>query len=144
MHVYPARNSSSQIPLIFFHSHTHFLRNYTILHKLNMPCPTSRSDFAPTILAQRYPNISRWAIEAFYEIKEHSTNVQFGLSPEARALLNICVLPMPGFDGSREELLDVDVDAWSLLETQENYDDNKRDVDLYRLSHDILKAWKDR
>jgi len=108
-----------------------------------MPRPTSLSDFTNPVLQERYPHAATlpWVVDALLLI-QHSNHGQYRLSPEALVILNICVLPMPGFRGTREELLDADVDARFLFETQRNYDDNKRDVDLYRLSQDISKVWK--
>jgi hypothetical protein len=106
------------------------------------PAPTSLSDFTPSLLEQRYPHLPAWAIEAFPEIQHCSTKKQHDLPVEARALLNICILPMPGFYGKKGDIFDADVDIRPLFATKKNYDDNKRDVDLYRLGNDVGRVWK--
>jgi hypothetical protein len=66
------------------------------------------------------------------------------LSPEARALLNIPILPMPGckYDGDHGKLLDCNVRVRDLFIDKESYRDNKEHVDLCRLSNDIAGIWK--
>lgn len=108
-----------------------------------MPQPTlitTISEFTPANLAQRYPNLPCWAISAFHEIK-YSGKVSYRLSPEARALLNIAILPMPGYKYDRDNgpLLDVNVSSRELFVTEKTWRDNKEHVDLCRFSYDILK-----
>jgi len=106
------------------------------------PAPTSLSSFTPTLLSQRYPHLPPWALEALQAIQQAGTKEQHYLPVEARALLNIAILPMPGFRGTKEDIVNADVDIRPLFETRRNYDDNKRDVDLYRLSEDLGRVWK--
>jgi hypothetical protein len=103
--------------------------------------PTSISDFTPTIVVYRYPHLPTWAISAFNEIR-YSGKISYQLSPEARALLNIAILPMPGYKFGRDNgpLLDVNVDSRELFETERNSRNNREHVDLCRLSGDILRV----
>lgn len=78
--------------------------------------PRNLDAFTPTFLANRYPHLPPWAINALWEIK-HSNKVQHGLSPGARAILNICVLPIPGLRGTKEDLVDANVDIRPMFET---------------------------
>jgi hypothetical protein len=97
-------------------------------------------EFTPAIIKQRYPYLPAWALAAFHEIK-YSGRKPYRLSPEARALLNIAILPMPGYKYGRDNvpLLDVSIKSRDLFGTQKSWDDNKEHVDLCRFSCDILK-----
>jgi hypothetical protein len=66
------------------------------------------------------------------------------LSPEARALLNIAILPMPGckYDEDHDTLLDCNVKVRDLFVDEESYRENKEHVDLCRLSKDMAGVWK--
>jgi hypothetical protein len=106
------------------------------------PTLSALSAFTPETLVRRYPNLPRWAISAFFEIK-HSKD--YMLSPDARTLLNITVLPMPGCNHNQDydTLLDCNVKMRDLFVSDESYRDNQEHVDLCRLSHGIAKIWKD-
>jgi hypothetical protein len=52
------------------------------------------------------------------------------------------MLPISGFHGTQEDLVSADVDIWPMFETQKNYDNNKLEIDLWRLSRDVNRVWK--
>ena len=111
----------------------------------NMPdtTPASRalSAFTPDTLVLRYPNLPRWALSAFFETKHCK---DYMLSPEARALLNIAILPMPGckYNNDHDTILECNVRVRDLFIDEESYRDTKEPVDLCRLSNDIASIWK--
>jgi hypothetical protein len=110
-----------------------------------MPCttpsPHTLSAYKPDTLIRRYRNLPRWVISAFFEIK-HAKD--YMLSPEARALLNIAILPMPGckYDEDHDTLLDCNVEVKDLFVDEESYRENKEHVDLCKLSKDMTGLWK--
>jgi hypothetical protein len=106
------------------------------------PAPTSLAAFTPDLVSFRYPHLPTWALEALQATQACATKQQHDLSVEARELLNICTLPMPGFFGTREDVLDAHVDIRPLFQRKRNFEDNKWDVDLYRLGHDLGTVWK--
>jgi hypothetical protein len=101
---------------------------------------TNISEFTPAIIMQRYPYLPAWALAAFHEIK-YSGKQSYGLSAEARALLNIAILPMPGYKYGLDNgpLLDVNIHSRDLFETERTWDDNKGHVDLCRFSSDVWR-----
>jgi hypothetical protein len=109
--------------------------------------PFAVGGFTRHIIAQRYPNLPTWALVALVGLQRSEYLPRYTLSAEARSLLNIALLPMPGCgdicdDKVRRDLLDANVDSRSLFSTQRSYEDNKEHVDLCRLSADILIFWK--
>jgi hypothetical protein len=106
-----------------------------------IPSPHALSAYTPETLIRRYLNLPRWAINAFFEIK-HSKD--YMLSLEARALLNIAILTMPGckYDEDHATLLDCNVKVRDLFVDEETYRENKEHVDLCRLSKNIAGMWK--
>ncbi|KAF2830813.1 hypothetical protein CC86DRAFT_464033 [Ophiobolus disseminans] len=105
------------------------------------PAPTSLAAFTPSLLSTRYPHLPAWAYDAVHAIQTCTTKQQHDLPVAARTLLNITILPMPGFLGTREDLLDADVAIRLLFAEQKWYEEWKGDVDVWRLGWDLGRVW---
>jgi len=107
-------------------------------------------------LRQHFPSLPPWAVSAFSEIynavhifknPQLATMIpQRQLSPEARALLNIATLPMPGYKygNNKGPMLDCSVSIRALFEDEKSYDCGKEQVVLVRLGKECEKLWAGR
>jgi len=107
-------------------------------------------------LRQHFPSLPPWAVSAFSEIYNAVhifKNPQLAaiipqrqLSPEARALLNIAILPMPGykFGHNQGPMLDRSVGIRELFEDEKSFEGGKEQVVLVRLGKECEKLWAER
>ncbi|KAF3037848.1 hypothetical protein E8E12_008636 [Didymella heteroderae] len=111
----------------------------------NRPAPERNLlDFGPRDLLQHYPNLPTWAVHAFQSLQ----GPQRLWTPEARALLNMGHVPPAGMLMG-DLALQVGTTSDELkasFTTKEKWQRAKKEIDLWRLSRDLIGAknggWK--
>ncbi len=106
--------------------------------------PRTSPPLTPATLLQRFPNLPTWAIRAFHEIYSAVQKQQYRLSPKARALLNIAILPMPGYkyEDDNGPMLDCSVSVRELFEDEKTYEYGREHVMLVRLGKEVERSWR--
>ncbi|KAF9700499.1 hypothetical protein EKO04_001451 [Ascochyta lentis] len=92
-------------------------------------------------LLNTYPNLPLWAINAFFILQQPQ-----GLwTPEARALLNMAYLPpsLYALDNLPIHVEALSEDLKESFESEEGWVKAKEEIDLWRLSRDLVKAKKE-
>jgi len=107
--------------------------------------PTSETlpPLSPHTLPQRFPVLPAWAFHAFHEICSSVQTKQERLTPEARALLNIAILPMLGYKygDNKEPMLDCSVSIRELFHNEKSFKYGREHVVLVRLSSEVVRLW---
>lgn len=109
----------------------------TTLPIRSKPTPRSLPPLTPSTLPQYFPLLPLWAARAFQEIyravqivktlQRATRNTPRRLSPEARALLNIAILPMRGYKYGHDKgpLLDCSVSIRELFKDERGFEGGK-------------------
>lgn len=92
-------------------------------------------DFNRNDLLQHYPNLPVWAFHAFRVLQGH----QRLWTPEARALLNMANLPPAGIAMALQVGTTIE-DLKASFATEEEWQLAQKDIDLWRLSRDLIRA----
>lgn len=117
--------------------------------------PTSKAipHFTSSTLPLHFSSLPPWAAYAFQEIyravhivktlQRATRNTPRRLSPEARALLNMAMLPMPGYKYGYDKrpMLDCSVSIRELFEDERSFEGWKEQVMLVRLGRECERLW---